>query len=202
MGEVVKVSVAVVTDTTHNFKVKCTGEKTVALNLNDKKAIVAELSEVASSSLSAVAADYRGITVSVMNALRKNARKSGVKVGVYRNTLARRALQDTEFACLSEVLTGPILLFFAQNDPGAAARVLRDFEFADKLTVRGLAISGQLLPASQLKAIASLPTRDEALSLLLSVMNAPITKFVRTVNEPAAQTARVFAAIADQKQAA
>lgn len=172
------------------------------LNLDDKKAIVAELSEIAGGSLAAVAADYRGITVSVMNALRKSARKSGVTVGVYRNTLARRALKDTEFACLSEVLTGPILLFFAQNDPGAAARVLRDFEFADKLTVRGLAISGQLLPASQLKAVASLPTREEALAQLLSVMNAPITKFVRTVNEPAAQTARVFAAIADQKKAA
>jgi len=174
----------------------------VALNLNDKKAIVAELAELASGSLAAVAADYRGISVSAMNALRKSARKNDVKVGVYRNTLARLAFQGTEFACLSEVLTGPIVLFFAQSDPGAAARVLRDFEFADRLTVRGLALSGQLLPASQLKAVASLPTRDEALAQLMSVMLAPITKFVRTVNEPAAQTARVFAAIADQKKAA
>lgn len=174
----------------------------MALNLNDKKAIVADLREVANMSLAAVAVDYRGISVSVMNALRKNARNNGVKAGVYRNTLARIALKDTEFACLSDVLTGPILLVFAQNDPGAAARILRDFEFADKLTVRGLALSGQLLPASQLKAVASLPTREEALAQLLSVMKAPITKFVRTVNEPAAQTARVFAAIADKKKAA
>lgn len=176
--------------------------KTVALNLENKKAIVAELMDVAGSAMSAVAADYRGLTVSVMNSLRKSARRSGVAVRVYRNTLARRALKDTEFACLSSVLTGPIVLFFAQSDPGAAARLLRDFEFADKLTVRGLALSGQLLPPDQLKAVASLPTREEALTRLVSVMKAPITKFVRTLNEPTAQMVRVFAAVADQKKAA
>lgn len=174
----------------------------MALNLEDKKAIVAELQNVAGGALSAVAVDYRGISVSTMNMLRKNARKDGVTAGVYRNTLARRALGDTEFNCLSEVLTGPILLLFSQQDPGAAARVIRDFEFAEKLTVRGLALSGKLLPPSQLKAVASLPTRDEALAQLLSVMKAPVTKFVRTLNEPAAQTARVFFAIADKKKAA
>jgi len=174
----------------------------MALNLEDKKAIVAELSGVASTAMAAVAADYRGITVSVMNALRKSARQSGVDVGVYRNTLANRALKDTEFACLSEVLTGPIVLFFAQSDPGAAARVLRDFEFAEQLTVRGLALGGQLLPASQLKAVASLPTRVEALTQLVRVMKAPITKFVRTLNEPTAQMVRAFGAVAEQKKAA
>jgi len=174
----------------------------VALNLEDKKAIVAGISEVANSALSAVAADYRGLTVSVMNALRKNARKSSVSVGVYRNTLARRALKDTDFACLSEVLTGPIVLLFSQEDPGAAARVVRDFEFSEQLTVRGLALSGQLLPAAQLKAVASLPTLHEALTQLAVVMNAPVTQFVRTLNEPTAQTARVFAAVAEKKKAA
>jgi len=172
----------------------------VALNLEDKKAIVAELSEVAASAMSVVAADYRGLTVSVMNALRKNARKSGVAVGVYRNTLARRALKDTEFACLSDVLTGPIVLCFAQQDPGAAARVFRDFEFADKLTVRGIALGGQFLPPAQLKAVASLPTRDEAIARLAAVIKAPITKLVRTFNEPTAQMVRVFAAVAEKKE--
>jgi large subunit ribosomal protein L10 len=174
----------------------------VALNLEDKKAIVAGLSEVASTAMSAIAVDYRGLTVSAMNALRKSARLSGVDVGVYRNTLARRALKDTEFTCLSDVLTGPIVLCFAQSDPGAAARVLRDFEFADQLTVRGLALGGQLLPATQLKAVASLPTRFEALTKLAVVMKAPVTKFVRTVNEPVAQMVRAFGAIANQKKAA
>lgn len=174
----------------------------MALNLEDKKAIVAEISGVAASAVSAIAAEYRGSTVSVMNALRKKARQSNVRVGVYRNTLSRRALQDTEFGCLNDVLTGPIVLLFSQEDPGAAARVLRDFEFAEQLTVRGLALSGQLLPASQLKAVASLPTLHEALTQLVAVMKAPVTKFVRTVNEPAAQTARVFAAVAEKKKAA
>lgn len=172
------------------------------LNLEDKKAIVSGLSVIAKSALSAAAVEYRGLTVGAMNTLRKSARLQGVRVGVYRNTLARKALEDTEFSCLSEVLSGPIVLLFAQNDPGAAARVLRDFEFAEQLTVRGLALSGQLLPASQLKAVASLPTRDEALASLVAVMKAPITKFVRTVNEPAAQTARVLAAISEKKKAA
>lgn len=172
------------------------------LNLENKKAIVAELSAIAANALSAVVVDYRGATVSEMNALRKQGRKAGVRVGVFRNTLARRALADTEFACLSDVLVGPIVLCFSQSELGAAARMLRDFEFAEKLTVRGLALGGQLLPASQLKAVASLPTRSDALTQLVAVMIAPVTKFVRTLREPAAQTARVFAAIAEQKKKA
>ena len=174
----------------------------MALNLDGKKAIVEDLMVTAGSAMSAVAADYRGLTVSEANALRKFARAAGVDVGVYRNTLARRALKDTDFACLSDILTGPIVLLFAQTDPGAAARVIRDFEFAEKLTVRGLALGGQLLAASQLKAVASLPTLHEALGQLVSVMKAPITKFVRTVNEPAGQMVRAFAAVGDQKKAA
>ena len=174
----------------------------MALNLEDKKAIVSELTAVASRSLSAIAADYRGMPVSAVNALRKSARDSGVLMHVYRNTLARRALQDTEFACLSDVLTGPIVLFFSQEDPGAAARIIRDFKLSDKLQVRGLALSGRLLAPDQLKAVASLPTREEALARLLSVMKAPIVKFVRTVNEPVAQAVRAFNAVAEKKKAA
>lgn len=172
------------------------------LNLENKKAIVAELSDVVKTSLSIIAVDYRGITVSVMNALRKSARKQRVDMGVYRNTLARRALKDTEFAGITDVLTGPIVLFFAQEDPGSAARVLRDFEFAELLKVRGIALGGKLMDPSQLKAVASLPTRFEALTQLVAVMKAPITKFVRTLNEPTAQAVRVFAAVGDQKKAA
>lgn len=175
---------------------------TVALNLEDKKAIVSELMETASASMSVVAADYRGMPVSMMSALRKSARDSGVAMRVYRNTLARRALQDTEFACLSDVLTGSIVLFFAQEDPGAAARLIRDFKSADNLAVRGLALGGQLLGPEQLKAVASLPTHDEALAQLMSVMMAPVTKLVRTINEPAAQAVRALNAVAEQKKAA
>lgn len=174
----------------------------MALNLENKKAIVAELMETAGGMVSAVAADYRGLHVSAMNALRKSARQSGVGVRIYRNTLARKALKGTSFACLSEVLTGPIVLFFAHEDPGAAARVIRDFDSGDQLIVRGLALGGRLLPADQLKVVANLPTREQALVRLLSIMKAPIVKLVRTLNEPTAQVVRVFSALADQKKAA
>jgi len=174
----------------------------VTLNLADKKAIVAELSGVVTESVSVAAAYYRGLSVTEMNQLRVDARKQGIKVGVYRNTLARLAVEGTEFACLTEALVGPVVLFFADQEPGAPARLLRDFvKDNDKLEVRALALDGKLLGPDQLNVVASLPSRDEALAQLLSMMKAPITQFVRTVNEPAAQFVRVVAAVGDKKQA-
>lgn len=175
----------------------------MTLKLDDKKAIVAELAEVVANSVSAVAADYCGLTVAEMTELRVQARKAGVKLRVYRNTLARRAVAGTAFACLTDALTGPIVLFFSQDEPGAAARLIRDFMKAhENLAVRGLAIDGELLGPEQLKAVASLPSRDEAIAQLMSVMQAPVTKFVRTLNEPVAQFVRVMGQVRDQKQAA
>ena len=172
------------------------------LKPEDKKAIVAELAEVTGTAVSAVAADYRGLTVSEMTMLRRNARNVGVKMRVYRNTLARRAVEGTEFACLKEVLVGPIVLLFSIEEPGAAARILRDFMKAHKaLEVRALALGGALLAANQLEAVASLPSREEALTKLVSMIQAPVTQFVRTLKEPVAQLVRVMAAVRDQKQA-
>ena len=171
------------------------------LNLEQKKAIVADLHDVANKSISALVADYRGLTVSEMTELRSTARKTGVYLRIYRNTLAKRAVKETNFACLTDALVGPVVLFFAQEEPGAAARLVRDFAKGhDKLEVRALAMDGQLLGPDQLKTVASLPSRDEALALLMSVMQAPITKFVRTVREPYAQAVRVFGAVKDKKQ--
>jgi len=173
----------------------------VALNLDDKKTIVAELTEVAANSISAVAADYRGLTVTEMTELRGNARRAGVLMRVYRNTLARKALEETAFDCLKEALVGPIVLLFSQEEPGAAARLLREFIKVNKaLEVRGLALDGILLAPDQLEAIASLPSREEALTQLVAVMQAPITKFVRTLKEPVAQAVRVTAAVRDTKK--
>lgn len=173
----------------------------MALKPEDKKAIVAELAGVAGTAVSAVAADYCGLTVSEMTELRTNARNLGVKMRVYRNTLARRAIEGTEFACLKEVLVGPIVLLFSVEEPGAAARILRDFMKAHKaLEVRALAMGGALLAASQLEAIASLPSREEALTQLAAMLQAPVTQFVRTLREPVAQLVRVMAAVRDQKQ--
>lgn len=175
----------------------------MALRLEDKKAIVAEVSEVASKSLSALAAYYRGLTVTQLNSLRAGARKNNVYMRVVPNTLACRALEETEFACLQEALVGPVVLMFSLEDPGAAARLVRDFVKAhEKFEVRALALGGKLLSAKQLEAVAQLPTREQAISILMSVLQAPVTKLVRTLAEPYAMLVRTVAAVRDQKQAA
>jgi large subunit ribosomal protein L10 len=173
------------------------------LRLEDKKALVAEVNVVAANAYSALAAEYRGLTVTQMTELRKEARESGVYMRVVKNTLARRAIIGTEFECLSEILKGPVLLAFSQEDPGAAARVVKKFaKENDKLVTVGLAISGNLLPAADLDRLASLPNLEQALGMLAGVIQAPITKLVRTLAEPHAKMARTFAAVRDQKQVA
>lgn len=175
----------------------------MTLRLEDKKAIVADVADIANKALSVVVADYRGLSVAEMTELRAKARNSGVYLRVVRNTLARRAIQDTDFACLDESLVGPLCLAFSMEEPGAAARLIRDFTKGnDKLEVKVLALSGQLMAADKLKALADLPSKDEAIAMLLSVMLAPVTKFVRTVAEPYAKLTRTFAAVRDNKQAA
>ncbi|MBN2689970.1 MAG: 50S ribosomal protein L10 [Gammaproteobacteria bacterium] len=173
----------------------------MTLRLEDKKAIVAEVNAVANSAISAVVADYRGLTVAEMTELRAKARETRVDLRVVRNTLAKRALQDTNFSCLSEVLTGPLFMAFSLDDPGAAARLLKKFaKEHDRLTVKALSVDGQLLAADQLTAVAELPTRDEALAMLMGVMIAPISKLVRTVAEPHTKLVRTVAAVRDSKQ--
>jgi len=172
----------------------------VTVTLTQKQEMVSELTALAGNSISAIAADYRGLTVSDMTDLRKTARDSRVTVRIYRNTLARRALKETAFSCLEDDLVGPIVLFFAQDEPGAAARVLRDFTKSnDKIEVKAMAIDGERLAPNQLAAMASLPSRDEAIAKLMSQMMAPITQLVRTLNEPTAQMVRAVAAVRDQK---
>jgi large subunit ribosomal protein L10 len=175
----------------------------VTLRLEDKKAIVAEVAEVASDALSLVAADYCGLTVSEMTELRSKARDSGVYLRVVRNTLAKRALADTDFACISDSLSGPLALAFSQEDPGAAARVIHEFvKTHDTLEVKALSMDGQLLAASDLARVASLPTREQAISMLMSVMQAPISKLVRTLAAPQTKFVRTLAAVKDKKDAA
>lgn len=174
----------------------------MALRLDDKKAIVAEVADVASKAISAVAVDYRGLSVTELNALRAEARNSGVHLRVVRNTLARRAVENSSFECMKDVFVGPLMLAFACEDPGAAARLFKNFaKESDKFSVKALAIGGKLLEANQLGAVASLPTRDEAIAQLMAVMKAPISKFVRTLAEPHAKLVRTIAAVGDKKQA-
>lgn len=171
------------------------------LTLTDKQAVVAEVNEVAKNSISVVAADYRGLSVGEMTELRANARKAGVYLRVVRNTLSRRALDGTDFECVRDELTGPLFLAFSQDAPGAAARLVRDFaKEHEKLEVKALSLGGKLYDGSHLNAVASLPTKDEAIAKLLFVMKAPVEKFVRTLAEPHAKLVRTVAAVRDQKQ--
>jgi large subunit ribosomal protein L10 len=175
----------------------------MALNLEGKKALVAEVAEVAARAQSVVAAEYRGLTVGQMTELRARARRQGVYMRVVKNTLARKALAGTSFESVGPKLKGPVVLAFSKDDPGAAARVVKDFAKGhDKLVATLVALGGQVLPAGELDRVASLPTREQALSMLLGVLKAPMSKLVRTLAEPPAKLARTLAAVRDQKQAA
>ncbi len=175
----------------------------MALTLEEKKAVVAEVSEVAKGAYSAVAAEYSGLTVEQMTSLRVKAREDNVYLRVVKNSLAKRALEDTDFACMSERLTGPLILAFSQEDPGAAARVTKDFaKDNDNFQVTMLSVGGELLEPAEIDKLARLPTRDQAISLLMAVMLAPTEKLVRTLNEVPGKLVRTVDAIRDQKQQA
>jgi len=175
----------------------------MALNLEQKKAVVAEVAEAASKALAAVAAEYRGLTVEEMTELRAKARETGVYVKVAKNTLVRRAVEGTEYECMQESLTGPLLLAFSMEDPGAAARLVKDYsKDHDQLIAKLVAVGGQLYDASELERLSSLPTYDQAIAMLMGVMKAPIEKFVRTLAEPHTKLVRTVAAVRDAKEAA
>jgi large subunit ribosomal protein L10 len=174
----------------------------MALNLEQKKVVVAELANVAAKAHSLVAAEYAGLTVGQLTELRKKARQTKVYVKVAKNTLVRRAVEGTDYAVVKDALVGPMLYAFSEEDPGAAGRLVKEFSKAnEKLVPKVVAIGGQMFPGSHVEKLASLPTREQALSMLLGVIQAPITKLVRTLAEPAAQVARVVAAVRDQKAA-
>ena len=137
-----------------------------------------------------------------MTELRAKARQGGVYLRVVKNTLARRALEGTEFECMKDGLVGPLVLAFSQEDPGSAARVVKDFaKEHDQLVTKLVSIGGELLAAGELERLASLPTRDQAISMLMSVMKAPVEKLTRTLNEVPGKLVRTVAAVRDQKQA-
>ncbi len=175
----------------------------MALSIEQKKAVVAEMAEVAKTALAVVAAEYRGLSVGNFTDLRVKARASGVYLKVAKNTLVRRAVEGTEFECMQESLTGPLLLAFSMEDPGAAARLVKDYvKSNDKLIVKLVAVGGEVYGASELERLSSLPTYDQAIALLMSVMKAPVEKFVRTLAEPHAKLVRTIAAVKDAKEAA
>ena len=171
----------------------------MALNIEAKKALVAEVNAIALTAHSVDAAEYRGLTVTEMTALRSEARNSGVYLKVIKNTLARRAVEGTEFECLRDSLSGPVLLAFSQQDPGSAAKVIKGFSKEhDKLKAVSVSIGGELFGAGDLDRLASLPSLDEARSQLLSVLEAPLSQLLRTLDEPPTMLARLLQGRGDQ----
>jgi len=175
----------------------------MALRFEDKQALVAEVHAVAATAQSVVAAEYRGLTVAKLTELRAKARNSGVYLRVVKNTLARRAVAGTQFECVGNSLKGPLVLAFSKDDPGAAARLVKAFaKDNDKLVTTLVSLGGAVLSAKDLDKVADLPTRDQALSMLLGTLKAPITKFVATVAAPHTKLVRTIAAVKDKMQAA
>lgn len=154
----------------------------MALNLSQKQEVVAELADVAAKAHSLVAAEYAGITVGQMTAMRKKARETGVYLKVVKNTLASRAVEGTEYECTKDALVGPLLYAFSTEEPGAAGRLIKEFAKGnDKLQAKVVAVGGQLYPASHVDVLASLPTRDQALAMLARVLTEPVTMFARAI---------------------
>lgn len=175
----------------------------MALNLAQKKEVVAELANVAATAHSLVAAEYLGLTVEQLTELRKKARASGVYLKVAKNTLVRRAVEGTDYAGASDQLVGPLLYAFSVEDPGAAGRLVKDFAKAnDKLKAKLVAIGGQVYPGTHVEVLASLPTREQALAMFAGLMAQPATMLARVLAEPAASMARVLNQVGEQKKAA
>ena len=165
----------------------------MGLSLDAKKAIVEEVNSVAAAAPSAIAAEYIGLTVTELTELRNAAREAGVYLKVVRNTLARRALENTQFECMRDNLVGPLLLVFSNDEPGSAAKVVRNFvKSNEKLEVKLISLDGNLLEPSEITKLANLPSLDEARSMLLGLLSSPLTKFVRTISEPPSKFARVL----------
>jgi large subunit ribosomal protein L10 len=172
----------------------------MSLDLKQKKAVVTQVAEVASSALSAVAAEYNGVDANNLNVLRASARSQGVHLQVVKNSLAKRAFEGTDFECMQEGMVGPLVLAFSKEDPGAAARVIRDFvKDNEAMKVKLVSLGGKLLSPDDLSTLAKMPTYDQAISLLMAVMKAPVEKFVRTLNEPTAKMVRTVDAIRASK---
>lgn len=175
----------------------------MALTLTEKQAVVIEVTAIASKALSAVAVEYRGLTVEQITALRTEARKANVYLRVVKNTLARRALEGTGFACMRDGLVGPLMLGFSIDDPGAVARVFKEYlKSNDKLQMKLVAFGGKLLDPKDLSALANLPTYSQAISQLLGVMRAPIAKLVHTINAVPTKLVRTLDAVRAAKELA
>ncbi|NYT75889.1 50S ribosomal protein L10 [Alcaligenaceae bacterium] len=174
----------------------------MSLNREEKAVVIEEVNAEIAKAQSIIIAEYRGLDVASVTVLRKNARESGVYLRVLKNTLVRRALSGTPFEGIAEQLSGP-LMYAVSTDPVSAAKVLAEFaKTNEKLVIKGGALPNSLLDQEGVKALATMPSRDELLAKLMGTMQAPITQFVRTLNEVPTKFVRGLAAVRDQKEAA
>jgi large subunit ribosomal protein L10 len=171
----------------------------LGLNLDEKKAVVAEVSAEVAKAQAIVVAEYRGLEVGNMTELRRQARNAGVYLRVLKNTLARRAVKDTPFEKLSDQMVGP-LIYGMSSDPVATAKVMNEFAKAnDKLVIKAGAMPNSLISSAEVKALANMPSRDELIAKLMGTMQAPVAQFVRTLNEVPSRFVRTLAAVRDAK---
>jgi len=174
----------------------------VSLNREGKQAIVGEIAAQVAKSQGIVVAEYRGLTVGAMTDLRRQARSSGVYLRVLKNTLARRAVKGTPFEVLSDKLVGP-LIYGMSGDPVATAKVLNEFARTNEnFVIKGGAVPNSVISPAEVKALATMPSREQLLAMLMGTMRAPIQKFVSTLNEVPARLVRTVAAVRDQKEQA
>jgi large subunit ribosomal protein L10 len=174
----------------------------MSLNIEQKKAVVAEVAEQFKAAQAAVLAEYRGLTVAQMTELRRKARQSQVYLRVVKNTLAERAIEGSTFEVLRDKFSGPLALAISK-DPVAVAKLLSEFsKDNDKLQIRVGAMSGKLMSLDQVQALAKLPSREQLLATLAGTLQAPIVKFARTLNEVPSKFVRVLAAVRDAKGSA
>jgi len=172
----------------------------MSLSIEQKKAVVSEVSEVFSSAQAAVLAEYRGLSVEQITELRTQARENGVEVRVVKNTLARRSVAGTSFECLSDHFTGPVLIS-SSGDPVAVAKVVSDFAKSnDALKITVGVMNGNLIDQSTVQALAKLPSREELLATLVATMQSPLVKFVQTLNEVPGKLVRTLAAVRDSQE--
>lgn len=174
----------------------------MSLTMEEKKAVVAEVSGKLAGAQAAMLAEYRGLTVAQMTQLRRKAHEGQVYLRVVKNTLARRAVEGTEFECLKDQMSGPLAVAIS-NDPVAVAKILSEFaKDNDLLKIKAAAMSGKLMTADQVQALAKLPGREQLIAMLMGTMQAPVQKFVQTLNEVPAKFVRALAAVRDAKASA
>jgi large subunit ribosomal protein L10 len=174
----------------------------LGLNLEQKKAVVAEVSAQVATAQAIIVAEYRGLEVGVMTDLRAKARKAGVYLRVMKNTLVRRAVKDTPFDKLAEQMVGP-LVYGISSDPVAGAKVLNDFAKAnERFVIKAGGLPNSVISAKEVTALANMPSREQLLATLLGTMQAPVVKFVQTLNEVPGRFVRTLAAVRDQKEKA